>query len=101
MLKKREVQINVPPLQVIAVVNDVSRPRLGLVIGKRVSPRAVDRNRMRRIIREAFRLNAGELPALDIVVMQRQKRLPDATTPITTLLDVAWRRLRNVKVTVS
>lgn len=97
VLRRREVQINVPPLQIIAVVNDLNHPRLGLVIGKRVSPRAVDRNRMRRTIREAFRHNAGSLPALDIVVMQRQRKSPDAELSIPNLLEVAWRRLRNVK----
>ncbi len=93
--------MNVPPLQIIAVVNELSRPRLGMVIGKRVSPRAVDRNRMRRIIREAFRLNADTLPALDIVVMQRQKRLPDTDVAIAPLLDGVWRRLRNVRTAAS
>lgn len=42
-------------------------PRLGLVVGRRVSARAVVRNRLKRIVREAFR-QAG-LPAMDVVVL--------------------------------
>jgi len=42
-------------------------PRLGLIVGKRFLPRAVDRNRAKRVIRESFR-QAPNLPAMDIVV---------------------------------
>ena len=41
--------------------------RLGLIVGKRMLPRAVDRNRAKRVIRETFRQASG-LPAMDIVV---------------------------------
>lgn len=42
--------------------------RLGLIVGKRVLRRAVDRNRARRVVREVFRCNRLELPEVDIVV---------------------------------
>jgi len=42
--------------------------RLGLVVGKRVLRRAVDRNRARRVLRETFRTQREELPEMDIVV---------------------------------
>ena len=42
--------------------------RLGLIVGKRVAPRAVDRNLARRIIRESFRVNRRRLPNFDLVV---------------------------------
>lgn len=41
--------------------------RLGLIVGKRVLRRAVDRNRIKRVIRESFRRRT-ELPAVDVVV---------------------------------
>ena len=41
--------------------------RLGLIVGKRVLRRAVDRNRTKRLIRESFRQRTG-LPAVDVVV---------------------------------
>ena len=51
--------------------NTLSWPRLGLSVGRRVG-NAVTRNRWKRVIREAFRLNAGELPQnLDLVVHPR------------------------------
>jgi ribonuclease P protein component len=42
--------------------------RLGLVIGKKLLKRAVDRNRVKRIVREQFRIRRGALPACDLIV---------------------------------
>ena len=43
-------------------------PRLGLVVAKKLLPRAVDRNLVRRLVRECFRLMRQRLPARDMVV---------------------------------
>lgn len=40
-----------------------------MAIGRRVATRAVVRNRMKRIVREVFRVST--LPALDVVVLAR------------------------------
>lgn len=53
-----------------------SRPgcaRLGLVIAKRYAPRAVTRNALKRVIREAFRAQRLALPARDYVVRLQGK----------------------------
>jgi ribonuclease P protein component len=42
--------------------------RLGLLVSRRHAARAVVRNRIKRRIREAFRLTQGELGALDVLV---------------------------------
>jgi ribonuclease P protein component len=44
------------------------KARLGLAITKRVAPRAVDRNRVKRIVREVFRHAAPRLGAVDVVI---------------------------------
>lgn len=44
--------------------------RLGLAVSRKVSRRAVERNRIKRLVREAFR-RRNALPPLDIVVMAR------------------------------
>ena len=42
--------------------------RLGLVIPKRLARRAVLRNRLKRLAREAFREVRGDLPVMDLVL---------------------------------
>lgn len=52
--------------------NQLDHPRLGLVIGKKSVKLAVERNRIKRQIRESFRLNQDNLTGLDIVVVARK-----------------------------
>ena len=54
--------------QVFAKPNGGQGPRLGLVVSRRVERRAVRRNRMKRVLREAFRKARPTLPSLDWVV---------------------------------
>ena len=58
---------------VIARRNDAGRARLGLAISRRRAPRAVDRNRIKRLIRESFRtevLAASPHPDPDIAPLR-------------------------------
>ena len=47
--------------------------RLGVVVGRKNLPRAVDRNTVKRIVREAFRLQRAELLPRDMLVRLRQR----------------------------
>ena len=67
------MRLSVPPLWLAARPSDADAARLGLVVGKKVLRRAVDRNRAKRAIRESFRLTQG-LPPLDIVVRVVESR---------------------------
>lgn len=48
--------------------NGLPYPRLGLIVPKKILARAVDRNRTRRVLREAFRLGQPGLGGLDVVI---------------------------------
>jgi ribonuclease P protein component len=74
--------IRSPHLSLYSLPNEVDCARLALVIPKRLVPLAVARNRIRRLVREAFRLNQSSLGATDCVV--RLVRAP-GTEPITRL----------------
>lgn len=54
-----------------ALPNSGIGPRLGLIVGKKTAPRAVDRNRVKRLVRIVHRRLATELDALDVVVQLR------------------------------
>ena len=49
-------------------VNAFGVPRLGLIVPKRVFPRAVDRNRMKRVLREMFRARQDRVGSRDILI---------------------------------
>lgn len=51
--------------------NDLGHARLGLIVARRVEKLAVKRNRIKRLLREQFRLYKQNLPALDMVVRLR------------------------------
>jgi ribonuclease P protein component len=53
--------------------NGLGYPRLGLAIAKRQVRFAVERNRLKRLIRESFRGAKQQLSGLDIVIMARRK----------------------------
>jgi ribonuclease P protein component len=48
--------------------NTLNRPRLGLIVSKKTAKLAVNRNYMKRVLRELFRLNQHQLPACDIII---------------------------------
>lgn len=51
--------------------SDSATARLGLAIAKKRAKRAVDRNRMKRVAREAFRQYQSNLNGFELVVMNR------------------------------
>jgi ribonuclease P protein component len=56
-------------LSILARDAGMDHPRLGLIVPRRHVKRAVERNRIKRQIRECFRESQAVLPPLDIVVM--------------------------------
>lgn len=60
-------------ITILAKFNDLENPRLGLTIAKKKEKTAVGRNRIKRIIRDSFRLNQHNLPNIDIVVIARNQ----------------------------
>ncbi len=66
-----KVRIAVGPLVVWGVPNELGHPRLGLAVSRRVGS-AVARNRVKRLVREAFRLMQHDLDTgYDLVISVR------------------------------
>jgi len=47
--------------------------RLGIIVSKKVSKKATERNRIRRLVKEAYRLNQDKFLHTDILVIGRKK----------------------------
>jgi ribonuclease P protein component len=67
--------------------------RLGLAIAKKRVKLAVQRNRIKRIIRESFRLNQHELPPIDMVVMVKSGIDKLDNKEINQQLSKIWRKI--------
>lgn len=67
--------------------------RLGLAIAKKRVKLAVERNRIKRLVRESFRLNQHDLPAIDMVVMVKSG-IDQLNNPAINLeLTKIWRKI--------
>lgn len=61
------------------VVNNTGNARLGIVVAKRYIPKSVDRNQIKREIRELFRIHDIKRYGIDLVVMARNSERSDKT----------------------
>jgi ribonuclease P protein component len=59
-------------LLLLARENGLDHPRLGLVIGKKSVKLSVQRNRLKRLMRDSFRLHQPLLKGWDIVIVARK-----------------------------
>ncbi|MDI9243788.1 ribonuclease P protein component [Marinobacter sp. CHS3-4] len=89
------VQIRVPHRNflILATSNDQGHARIGLVFSKKNLKLAVQRNRVKRRVRETFR-HQTDFPALDIVVLGRRGLADIDNAVLNELLDELWSRLR-------
>jgi len=53
----------------LARENKQTHARLGLIVSKKKVRKAVSRNRIKRIIRDSFRLNQHQLPKVDVIIL--------------------------------
>lgn len=78
---------------VLASRNPLGHARLGLVIGKKNIRRAVKRNRVKRVVRDTFRLCNPALDSLDIIFLARKGFDALSPTQQTAIMRDTWERL--------
>lgn len=79
---------------VLARSNDLNHPRLGLAISKKCAKRAVDRNRIKRLFRESFRLNQHKLPSVDIIAMCKPSAIKLTNHEMHEQIEKQWHFMR-------
>jgi ribonuclease P protein component len=66
---KHPFRVASPLFTILAKPNLLIHPRLGLTIAKKRVKLAVQRNRIKRCVRDSFRLHQHQLPGVDLVLM--------------------------------
>ncbi len=83
VLRKRDFQrvfdghqaVKGPKMTLLYLTNGLEGSRIGLVVGKKLG-NSPQRNRIKRVLREAFRLHRHELPnPMDVVALPRDPLL--------------------------
>ena len=78
---------------VLSKPNDLSIARLGLAISKKHCRQATGRNRIKRIVRESFRLHQDALAGNDFVVMNQPQAARASNQALFDSLSNHWQRL--------
>lgn len=92
-----ELRVSSKELLILARINRFDHPRLGLVIAKKHVRRAVQRNRIKRVIREGFRQRQAALlggQGIDTIVLARGGVDKLDNSALQHLLDGLWRQLQ-------
>ena len=88
-------RISCPEFLFIYAPSDCSRSRLGFAVAKKQVKKAVDRNRLKRLVRESYRKHQSKLPDIDLVFMVRKSILELDNKTIHLKLEETWHRLIN------
>ena len=74
--------------------NQLEYPRIGYSIPKRGTKLAFRRNRLKRLVKEAFRLNAHQLPMMDLIVLVQNESQDEV---LSATLDAGFSKLIQLK----
>ncbi|CRK86004.1 Ribonuclease P protein component [Candidatus Providencia siddallii] len=93
---KNKQSVNFKELKIFACLNEKKYPRIGFAISKKNIKRAHERNRIKRLAREYFRLHKYGLLSMDFILIAKKDIVILNNHQITELLDKLWYRYRQL-----
>jgi ribonuclease P protein component len=82
-----------PQITILARHNNVDCARLGITVPKKKVKNAVDRNKIKRIVRESFRIKRHQLPNVDIIVIAKHGIGQMDKKTLAQQLEKLWRKM--------
>ncbi|ACA31823.1 ribonuclease P protein component [Histophilus somni] len=89
---QKPLRVSTPEITILARKNNLEHSRLGLTVAKKHLKRAHDRNRVKRISRESFRLLQGQLANYDFVIITKKGIGNLDNQQLFQTLDKLWKR---------
>ncbi len=86
------LRASTPQLTLLSRQNHLEHARIGLTVAKKHLKRAHDRNRIKRIVRESFRLKQHQLPPYDFVFVAKGGMGKLSNQELFETLDKLWQR---------
>ncbi|XOD70157.1 MAG: ribonuclease P protein component [Sodalis sp. (in: enterobacteria)] len=77
---------------ILGRLNTLGHPRVGLTVAKKYVKHAHQRNRIKRLIRESFRLHQHALPAMDFIVIAKKGVVDLDNSVLTEVIKKLWKR---------
>jgi ribonuclease P protein component len=90
---KKGVKKHTPFFMLIQSKNNLNIARLGISVAKRYVPKAIERNKIKRVVREQFRLHKKLLLGIDIIFIAHAK---SRQTNASLLSDHFVKELKNI-----
>ena len=93
-LKESDFNYRQAAVSIKGKYNRLEYPRIGYSIPKRGTKLAFRRNRLKRLVKEAFRLNAHQLPMMDLIVLVQNESQDEV---LSATLDAGFSKLIQLK----
>lgn len=94
ILGRPDVRVSRSTLVLFARANQLQYARLGIAVSKKKTALAVQRHRIKRLLRESFRVRAHALGGMDIVALVRGEIKAQSNKKIFGDLNFLWRQLQ-------
>ncbi|CAM5185499.1 ribonuclease P protein component [Alishewanella longhuensis] len=90
-----------PLFTILAKPNQLTHPRIGLTIAKKRVKLAVQRNRIKRCVRDSFRLHQHQLPGVDLVLMVKGDISNTPNDELLKQLERLWQKIARQYIALS
>jgi ribonuclease P protein component len=92
----QDVQIRVSSQNylILARQQELETARLGIIVAKKNVKLAVQRNRIKRLLRESFRNERADLPPYDLIILVKKGANLVENNALLSELEYLWRKFR-------